>query len=90
MPPTRLARVLRYIAANVRSRRIGACMTQEDLAEAADIDLNSLRRIERARTNTSIGTLLKLADALDVELAELLVPAQFAKPRRGRPPKRTT
>jgi len=63
-------------------------MTQEDLAEAADLDINSLRRIETARTNASIGTLLKLADALDVEIGELLVSAQLPKPRRGRPPKR--
>lgn len=89
MPSTRLVRVLRSVAANVRAHRLVAGMTQENLAEAADLDLNSLRRIETARTNASIGTLLKLSDALDVELAELFRPAQLMKPRRGRPPKHT-
>lgn len=90
MPSAALSRLLRSVAANVRTLRLRDDWTQEQLAEAADIDLNSLRRVETARTNPSLGTLLKLATALGVEVSALLRPAQLAKPRRGRPPKPAT
>lgn len=90
MPPPALTRLLRSVAANIRLRRLELDWTQEDLAEAADLDLNSLRRVETARTNPSVGTMLKIAMALGVDVATLLRPAHLPKPRRGRPPKSRT
>jgi transcriptional regulator with XRE-family HTH domain len=80
---------LRSIAANLRRRRTELKMTQERLAEAADLDLRFLQRVERAQMNLSIGTLAALAKALRLHPATLLRPAKLAPPSRGRPAGRT-
>ena len=61
-------------------------MTQEQLAEAAGIDLTFLQRVESAKTNLSIGVLVSVGDALNVDPRLLLKAARLAPPRRGRPP----
>ncbi|MCI5050856.1 MAG: helix-turn-helix domain-containing protein [Candidatus Pacebacteria bacterium] len=45
---------------------------QIELAIAVNIEDSALRRIETGRTNPTIKSLLRIADALDVELKELL------------------
>lgn len=47
-------------------------LTQSELAEAADLSLNFLARIERGEAIPSLVTLDKIAKALGVELSELL------------------
>lgn len=49
---------------------------QIDLATSINIEDSALRRIESGRTNPTVKTLLRIADALGVELTELL---QFEK-----------
>jgi transcriptional regulator with XRE-family HTH domain len=46
--------------------------SQEDLANEADIMLSQIGRIERGETNPTISTLAVLADALGVELKDLV------------------
>jgi transcriptional regulator with XRE-family HTH domain len=62
-------------------------MTQEKLSEAAGIDLTFLQRIEAAKTNLSVGSLVAVADALNVHPRVLLAVAEFDQPPRGRPRK---
>lgn len=50
-------------------RRLG--WTQRKLAEAADLDEDTIGRIEIGRRGVSFGTLEKLASALQVDPAEL-------------------
>jgi transcriptional regulator with XRE-family HTH domain len=78
--------VLRYIAANVVRLRKRAGLTQEGLAEAADVEPRYVQEVERARTNLSIGVLVALAGALGVDERALLKPAKLSPPRTGRPP----
>lgn len=87
MPTSRLLRALRSLAANTRRLRLAAHLTQEQLSERADIDVNTLRRVETAQTNPSLAMLLKIADALTIEVTDLLRPASMVRPRRGRPRK---
>ncbi len=51
-------------------------LTQEELAERADISVSFLSMIERGERAPHIETLARIAEALDVELAEL-----FSAPR---------
>jgi transcriptional regulator with XRE-family HTH domain len=67
-----------WLAANVRRLRLAADMTQEALAEAAGIDRRHIATIEAAEANVTIGTLVKLANALDTTPADLV----------SRPPRR--
>ena len=63
-------------------------LTQEELAVDLDCSIQWLSRVETRGENLTLQTLEKLADALGVEVTDLLVPpdATTAKVRRGRPP----
>lgn len=54
----------RLLAVRLRDCRIIAHLTQEELAERADVSLSSLRRLERDGSG-SLSALLKLAEVLD-------------------------
>lgn len=80
------AETLSFIAANVRYIRDKRGLTQEALAEAAEMDLRQLSRIETARAgNFAVTLFLRLAKVLAVREAELLKPRELPKPTRGRP-----
>jgi transcriptional regulator with XRE-family HTH domain len=57
-------------------------MTQEDLAEKADISVSFLSMIERGERAPHIETLASIAGALEVELAELFLAAREAGKRK--------
>ena len=46
-------------------------LTQEELANDADIPLSQVGRIERGEVNTTISTVYVLANALNLEVSEL-------------------
>jgi transcriptional regulator with XRE-family HTH domain len=53
--------------------------TQDDLAAAAEISVDVIRKLEQGRRHTaSIGTLQRIARALDVDIAALLGPSRLA------------
>jgi transcriptional regulator with XRE-family HTH domain len=60
------------VAANVRRLRLAAELSQEALADAAAIDRTYMSGIERGRRNPSLLVLQRLADALRVEIAQLV------------------
>jgi transcriptional regulator with XRE-family HTH domain len=62
-------------------------LSQEALAEAADISTGFLQRVERGKTNLGIVVLVRLADALGVEPGVLLRRAALPEVTRGRPRK---
>jgi transcriptional regulator with XRE-family HTH domain len=88
MPSVRAQEVFDYIAANVLRARTQAGITQEKLAELADLDLRYLQRVERGRTNRSVAVVVALADALGVPPGSLFKKAQLPEAQRGRPPAR--
>ena len=57
----------------VRNRQLleSKGMSQQDLANDSDIPKSQIGRIERAEVNTTVKTLVKIANALDVEPKEL-------------------
>ena len=56
----------RYIGKTIRSLRIQHQMTQEKLAEAADISISFLGHIERGTRKASLDTVVKICNALKV------------------------
>lgn len=85
MSRSSLSNLLQSVAANVLARRLRMGWTQQDLAEAAELDVRHLQRIERGSINIRLGVLLALADALDVPPVRLFRPAALAPPKPGRP-----
>ena len=59
------------IGRNLRRVREENLMAQQELADAADLDLSTVMRIETARVEPRFSTIRKLAQALDVDAREL-------------------
>lgn len=59
-------------AANVRRIRLFKSLTQEKLAEYADLHPNYISSVERGERNISICNIERIARALDVTMPELL------------------
>ncbi len=64
--------LLKKFGKNVKIERIKKDLTQEKLAELLDKSQNYIACIECGRQNMSLGKILELADALDVEIETLL------------------
>jgi transcriptional regulator with XRE-family HTH domain len=56
---------------HIRQLREKKGMSQQDLADDCGITQNQVGRIERAEINTTIKTLVRIANTLDVEPKEL-------------------
>ncbi len=54
----------------LREIRIQKKLSQENLANDADIPINQVGRIERAEISTSLKTIFKLSKALNVSVLE--------------------
>ena len=67
----------RLFAANVRRIRLEKKLTQEQVAEAADLHTNYISSVERGERNISICNIERIAHALGVPMPELL---QVASP----------
>ena len=61
-------------AANMRRIRRSKSMTQEKVAEYADLHPNYISSVERGERNISICNIEKIARALGVSMPELLSP----------------
>jgi transcriptional regulator with XRE-family HTH domain len=65
----------------VRTLRLEAGMSQEELADAADTDLTQVGGVERGVRNPSYTTLLRLATALETTVGELTTLADKRRER---------
>jgi transcriptional regulator with XRE-family HTH domain len=64
--------VARAIARNVRRLRVARSWSLDALAARSGVSRGMLIQIEQARTNPSVGTLVRIADALGVSVAQLV------------------
>lgn len=60
-------------AANVRRRRLELGISQEELAERAGVHRTYIGMLERSEKNATLYSIERLADALEVEPATLLL-----------------
>lgn len=81
MPERKIRETLKNIGSNISRIRIEKGISQDELAFAAGLDRTYIGYIENAKNNATIGTLIKIADALHVSVSELLVEtSQTLKP----------
>lgn len=69
--------VLQRLGAAIRRARNEREISQEALADAAQIDRSHMGRIERGERNVTILNLGKIAAALDLKMADLLALAEI-------------
>lgn len=60
------------IAERIRERRRDLRLTQEELAERADLSANYIARLELGSKTPSLSTMVRLAKALDISESDLL------------------
>ena len=65
-------RLLERVGKSIREKRKEKGLTQEELAENADVNPKFLGKVERGETNVSLLTLAKICDALGISPCELL------------------
>jgi len=65
-------RVLQYLGANIRRERTARAITQENLAELADLNIRTIQKIEAGSINVLITTVLRIQKALDCPWNKLL------------------
>lgn len=70
------------LGAKIKEYRKKENITQEQLAEMADISLSHMSNIETASASVSLPALKLIADALDVTLDELLIDSYSKKAER--------
>jgi transcriptional regulator with XRE-family HTH domain len=77
----RRRRVARAFGAVLKTARMGANLSQHQLARAANLSNNFSGRLERGQQEPTLSTLLALADALGIQ-ATLLVTMTVGRLRR--------
>ncbi|MGX5729214.1 helix-turn-helix domain-containing protein [Pseudoxanthomonas beigongshangi] len=73
-PATRTATARQRISANLKKLRKTRDLSQEELAELAEFHRTYVSQLERCVTNISIDGLERLANALSVDVRDLLKP----------------
>lgn len=71
--PTQKCDAQRLFASNMRRIRREKGLTQEQVAEAADLHPNYVSSVERGERNISICNIARIADALGVGMEALVV-----------------
>ena len=60
------------LGAAIRAARLDKQLSQEALADKANIDRSYIGGVERGEHNVAVMNLLKIADALDLKLSDVL------------------
>lgn len=60
------------LGVHIRQLREKKNLSQQDLADDCAIPKSQIARIERAKINTTVRTLIKIANALEIEPKDLL------------------
>jgi len=71
-----LAELHEIVGSRVRALRQGRGWTQEDLGGRADLDFTTIGGAERGEKSLSLKSLSRVAEALEVDLAWLVRPAE--------------
>jgi len=70
--PTPRSRAAELFGDRVREARLALGLSQEDIANLADMHVTNYGRIERGEANSELHTIVRLATALDTDPARLL------------------
>jgi transcriptional regulator with XRE-family HTH domain len=63
---------LKKIGLKIRELRENQGITIQELSDRLDMEYNNLIRIEKGRTNFTIGTLLKICEVLKIKLVDIV------------------
>ena len=75
LAPDKDDKILAVLGANVRRERTERSVTQEKLAELADLNIRTIQKIESGSLNVLITTLVRIRRGLGCKWDKLLPPA---------------
>ncbi len=85
MPQEDPAEVARDVGRRVAEIRTGLGLTQEQAAERIGLSPKAWQRIEQGTRDMKVGTLVRVASALGVRVADLFAAPASREVRKGRP-----
>ncbi|MFM7857314.1 MAG: helix-turn-helix domain-containing protein [Flammeovirgaceae bacterium] len=65
-------KLLKNFGIRLKELRLKSELSQEALANEADVPISQIGRIERGEVNATLSTLKRLANALEVSMSELV------------------
>ena len=71
-PPDWVLACRRAVGERIREARLAANLTQERLAELAEMDRQAINRIEQGHASPLLDNLIRIAHALDLPLSDLV------------------
>lgn len=63
---------LKWLGNNVKQKRIKSDMSQQELADNANVAKSTIQRIEKGELNPTITVLIKISDAIGSDICELI------------------
>jgi len=64
--------IIKKVGLKIREIREYQKLSINELADKLDIEYNNMIRIEKGRTNPTLGTLYKICQALEVRLTDIV------------------
>ena len=64
--------LIKEIGLKIREIRESKNLSLQEFADKLDIEYNNLIRIEKGRTNPTIGTLYRICQLLDIRLTDIV------------------
>jgi transcriptional regulator with XRE-family HTH domain len=64
--------ILKKIGERLQETRVQKKLTQKELAFMVDVEISQITRIERGVINTSVLSLLRITDALEISISDFL------------------
>ncbi len=64
--------IITMVGLKIRELREDKNLSLQEFSDKIDIEYNNLIRIEKGRTNPTLGTLIKISQALDVKIRDLV------------------
>ncbi|WP_426477177.1 helix-turn-helix domain-containing protein [Chryseobacterium sp. CBSDS_008] len=64
--------ILKKIGERLQEARLQKNLTQKELAFMVDVEISQITRIERGVINTSVLSLMRITDALEISISDFL------------------
>ncbi len=63
---------LKFLGENVKRKRMQLSISQQELADNANVAKSTIQRIEKGQLNPTITILYKISESLEIDICELI------------------
>jgi transcriptional regulator with XRE-family HTH domain len=73
----RNSKILKAVGKQIRIQRRKKGVSQQEFADMCDMELSQINRIELGKVNTTVSTLFRIAEVLEIKASKLLDVDEF-------------